>query len=188
MTSLQPDPPLGADPDDQRGGARRPLFLLGMAAILALVAGWVYVLFIYDPGLMIDELADRRFPDAAEEICAAAVDRLEQLPRAEEADSAFERADMVERSNLILRDMVDGLEPHAPTEPENVRDGVAEWIADWRVYIGNRERYVDNLRSDPDARFLESPKGSDTKGITRAIDSFAEVNRMRSCTTPDDVS
>ena len=187
MTSLHTDPPNEFD-DRHRRGPRRPLFLLGAAAILVLLGGWIYVLFVYDPGLLIDELPDRRFPDAAEEICAAAVDRLEELPPAMEAGSATERADVVERSNAILRDMIDRLEPQAPTEPENVRAGVAEWIADWRVYIGNRERYVDNLRADPEARFLESPKGSDTKGITRAIDGFAEVNRMNSCTTPDDVS
>ena len=187
MTPLQPTSPYDSD-DRHRRGPRRPLFLLGAAAILVLLGGWVYVLFFYDPGLLIDELADRRFPDAAEEICASAVERLEALPPAMEAGSASERADVVERSNLILEDMVDRLEPHAPTEPENVRAGVAEWIADWRVYIGNRERYVDNLRADPDARFLESPKGTSTKGITRAIDGFAQVNRMESCSTPDDVS
>lgn len=187
MTPLQPDPPHDYD-DRRRRGPRRPLFLLGALAIVVLFGGWVYVLFFYDPGLLIDELADRRFPDAAEEICAAAVQRLEELPPASEASSASERADVVERSNAILHDMIDRLEPQAPTEPENVRAGVAEWIQDWRVYIGNRERYVDNLRADPEARFLESPKGSSTKGITRAIDGFAQVNRMESCTTPDDVS
>jgi len=187
VTSLQQHPPSGFD-DRHRRGPRRPLCLLGAVAILVLLGGWIYVLFIYDPGLLIDELADRRFPEAAEKVCASAVERLEELPPASEARSAMERADVVERSNVILSDMIDRLEPHAPSEPENVRAGVAEWIADWRVYIGNRERYVDNLRADPEARFLESPKGSDTKGITRAIDGFAQVNRMESCTTPDDVS
>ena len=39
-------------------------------ALAALCGGWIYVFFIYDPGLLIDELADRTFPTEAEEICA----------------------------------------------------------------------------------------------------------------------
>ena len=63
-----------------------------------------------------------------------------------------------------------------------------EWLDDWTTYIGNRQRYVENLRVDDEARFLETTKGSDTKGITRAINSFAQVNRMDSCETPADLS
>ncbi|MEI2700204.1 MAG: hypothetical protein V9E94_18420 [Microthrixaceae bacterium] len=47
---------------------------------------------------------------------------------------------------------------------------------------------MEELRIDDDARFLETVKGSDTKGISRAINSFAQVNRMESCMTPGDVS
>ena len=187
MTSLDPTPPPPAD--DPTAERRNPTkFLLGLLAVAVLLGGWVYVLFIYDPGLLIDELADKRFPTAAEEICATAVGRLEQLPQARETTSPFARADAVEQSNVILHQMIDDLEPFAPTEPAQVRDGVAEWIGDWRTYIADRERYVDNLRSDPDARFLESPKGAATKGITRAIDGFAQVNSMNSCVTPQDVA
>ena len=92
------------------------------------------------------------------------------------------------RSNVILSGMIADLRPLAPTEPQQVADGVDEWLDDWTTYLGNRERYVENLRVDDEARFLETTKGSDTKGITRAINSFAQVNRMDSCTTPADLS
>lgn len=159
--------------------------LLGVAV---LVGGWIYILFVYDPGLMIDELSDRTFPTQAEVVCAAAKEQLAELPPAELATSADERADVVERTNVILNTMVTDLRTIAPTTPARDAEAVPEWLDDWQVYLGNRERYVENLRLDDEARFLESTKGSDTKGITRAINSFAQVNRMMSCTTPADLS
>jgi hypothetical protein len=187
MTSLDAIPPHGLDEQPGRP-PRRVFFFAGLLAIVALFATWIYVLFIYDPGLLIDELADRRFPVAAEEVCARAVAELQELPPASAAPDAAARADTVEQSNVILTRMVADLVPHVPAGPPNIRDGVNEWLDDWRTYIGDRRNYVANLRADPEARFLESPKGTGTKGVTRGIDSFAEVNRMDSCTTPGDVS
>ncbi len=202
-----PPVPSGYGDDDPDAPSRSRLALTAtLVAVSVLISGWIYVLFIYDPGLMIDELADPTFPTAAEQVCAAAVTRLDQLPSADQATSAFDRADAVEQSNLILSQMVADLRPLAPTEPPEtaglpaaaltedqrtaraVADGVAEWLDDWATYIGDRRDYVENLREDDQARFLETTKGSDTKGITRAISSFAQVNRMESCETPADVS
>ncbi|MEZ5238114.1 MAG: hypothetical protein R2716_03935 [Microthrixaceae bacterium] len=53
------------------------------------------------------------------------------------------------------------------------------------MHLGDREDYAAALRADPEARFTETPKGS--KQISRAIDSYAQVNRMPSCGTPGDV-
>jgi hypothetical protein len=182
-------PPVPSGSEDPDAPSRSRLALVAtLAAVAVLLGGWVYVLFIYDPGLMIDELADRTFPTQAEQICAVAKEQLAELPPAELAASASERADVVARTNVILTDMVRDLRPLAPTEPPNAAKGVNEWLDDWLAYIGDRERYVDNLRVDDEARFLEQTKGSDTKGISRAINSFAQVNRMDSCTTPADLS
>lgn len=159
-----------------------------MLAVLVLLGGWVYILFFYDPGLLIDELADREFPEAAERICAEAAQQFDELPIAVEATTHLERADTVERSNEIFTEMLDRLDPIVPSEPATVRAGVTEWIADWRTYVEDRRDYVVRLREDSMARFLESPKASSNRGITRAIDSFAQVNRMESCMTPGDVS
>jgi hypothetical protein len=191
-TSTEP-PPSPLDPADPatRRPARRTGFYLTLAAITALIGAWVYVLFFYDPGLMLDELADRRFPTQAEQVCAAAVEQLGALEPANLASDAGDRADTVEQSNLVLRQMVLDLRPLVelvPAEPADVRDGVSEWLDDWDTYIGDREQYVDGLREDPETRFLETTKGTSTKGITRAINGFAEVNEMTSCTTPGDLS
>lgn len=183
-----PPVPSGHDDDPDSPSRSRVAMIATLIAVTVLLGGWVYVLFFYDPGLLIDELADHTFPNAAEQVCAAADAQLAALPPADMAVSPSDRADEVARSNVILTRMIADLRPLAPTEPQEVADGVNEWLEDWTTYIGNRETYVENLRVDDDARFLESTKGSDTKGITRAINSFAQVNRMDSCTTPGDLS
>jgi hypothetical protein len=180
----------------------RTWFWVTLACVAALMGGWAYLLFFYDPGLMIDELADRTFPTQAEQVCAAAVEQLDALPPANLATSATDRADTVEQSNVVLRQMVEDLRPLVPAEPrsgdglsaaerkkaQQVHDGINEWLDDWGTYIGDREQYVDGLREDPDTRFLESKKSVTNKGITRAINGFAEVNEMTSCTSPADLS
>lgn len=170
------------------GSRRRTGVVASLLAGVALVGVWVYVLFVYDPGLMIDELADRSFPVAAEQVCAETRAQLEALPPASLAESAADRADTVELSNALLLEMVADLRPLAPTGPPEVRAGVEEWLDDWVAYIDDRQQYVENLRADEDARFLESTKGAQHRGITRAINGFAEVNRMESCATPGDLS
>lgn len=190
--SPSPAHPEPVGPADDTGleehQGRRTWFWVTLACVAALMGGWAYLLFFYDPGLMIDELADRTFPTQAEKVCAAAVDQLDALPAANLATSANDRADTVEQSNVILRQMIEDLRPIVPAEPQRVHDGINEWLDDWGTYIGNREQYVDGLREDPDTRFLESKKSVTNKGITRAINGFAEVNEMTSCTTPADLS
>jgi hypothetical protein len=183
-----PPAPSGHDDDPDAPSRSRIALVATLIAVALLLGGWIYVLFLYDPGLLIDELADKRFPTEAEQVCAAAKAELEQLPRAELAAGPDERAEVVERSNVILANMLADLRPLTPTTPERDAEAVPEWLDDWATYLGNRQRYAENLRVDDDARFLESTKGSDTKGITRAINGFAQVNRMLSCTTPADLS
>ena len=43
--------------------------------------------------------------------------------------------------------MIDDLEPLAPDGEDG--EIVAEWIADWRTYLGDREAYADALRQRP---------------------------------------
>lgn len=168
-----------------------------LSAIAILVVAWLYVLFFYRPALLIDEIADKKFPHQAEKICAASRVALDELPFPNLAKSAAERADNLAESNLILRVMIADLREIAPDAPkrdltEDAKrtdpEAIQEWLDDWGTYISDREQYVDSLRKDPRARFLESPKGDGPKGITRAIDGYAQVNEMNSCTTLQDVS
>ena len=201
-------PEIPGAPDEGPGNPPRSrvAFAATALAVTALCAGWIYVFFIYDPGLLIDELGDRTFPTAAEEICAVSRSELDELPPAVFATTADQRADDVERSNTVLSSMIAELRAIAPKPPAAAEqltvdelslddqqqlaaaEGIEEWLGDWSTYISDRKDYVENLRVDDEARFLESTKGSDTRGITRAINSFAQVNRMASCETPADVS
>lgn len=190
-------PTIQAPQPDLDGPAprRRVAMILTLVVVVALVVSWVYVLFIYDPGLLIDELPDRTFPEAAEEVCARAVAEYSQLPLANESDSADDRAETLAASNVIFARMLDEIRPlvsdaRALYTGDRARyaAGIGDWVDDWGTYLEDRTEYVERLRVDDDARFLETAKGSDTKGITRAINSFAQVNSMDSCVTPGDVS
>ncbi|MHB1139619.1 MAG: hypothetical protein ACYC2O_11725 [Microthrixaceae bacterium] len=188
-TSTEPPSPAPWEEDgaDTERRPRRIAFYLTLAAVLVLVVSWVYVLFFYHPHVE-DQLEDRTFPTQAEAVCAEAVAQLGNLELAQLATTAEDRATTVEQSNVILRQMVQELRPLVPTSPENVTDGVNEWLDDWDTYIGNREQYAAGLREDPETRFLETTKGTSTKGITRAINGFTEANDMESCSTPSDLS
>ena len=171
---------------DLRSPTRRRITTGIVVSVTAVIFGlWIYAFFFYDPGLMIDELADRTFPTEAEKVCAAAESRLEQLPPANLAGSAAERAGTVEQANVILQGMVDQLRPLVPQGEGKVTSGVDEWVSDWETYLDDRAEYADGLRVDPDTRFQETRKAN--RQISRAIDAFAQVNRMESCMTPGDV-
>ncbi len=146
---------------------------------------WIYAFFIYDPGLKVDELADRTFPRAAEEVCAGSRSELDALPPANVSRTADERADVVDAANGRLRAMVDRLRAIVPQGQGRISTGIDEWLNDWSTYIDDRQAYADGLRADPQTRFTETVKAN--RQVSRAIDGFAEVNRMQSCTTPGDV-
>lgn len=185
-----PQPPVappgtGFRPDDRSPTRRRATLVLGASVVIICLGLWVYALFVYDPGRLVDELADRRFPTAAEKVCAAAIEELDRLPAANTAGSAAERAVVVEEANAILTAMVTDLQPLAPGGDGVEAEAVREWLGDWERHLEDRRDYARSLREDPDARFTESVKG--TRQLSRAIDGFAEVNRMESCSTPGDV-
>lgn len=171
--------------NDDRPARRRVAFVAAALFAVATMAMWMWMLFVYDPGLMVDELPDRTFPNEAERVCAATNEAISDLPPAETTDDPIERADVIDTANAELAAMLVSLAPLRPTEPPESAEAVEEWLDDWETHLEDRQRYADTLRSDSTARFTETAKGS--KQVSRAIDSFAEVNRMPSCGTPGDV-
>ena len=146
---------------------------------------WIYALFFYDPGRMIDELPDPAFPNAAEEICHQARVKIEALPVASQTTDPADRADVVDEANDALRTMTGELAAIIPEGQGKVTSGIEEWVKDWNTFIADRQEYADSLREDPETRFAESLKAN--RQVSRAIDAFAQVNRMESCTVPGDV-
>lgn len=162
-----------------------------MIVVAVLVAMWGYVLYLaFGPGRQppVDRLDDPAFAEAAEVRCANALSDIEQLPLATEAESAAERADVVAEANDVLGSMLGDLDDLTVLAPQgDQRDVVAEWLADWRTYLGDRQDYVDALRVHPGARLLISEKPGTGRHITGWIDEFARANRMPSCASPMDV-
>ncbi|WP_446921478.1 hypothetical protein, partial [Klebsiella pneumoniae] len=74
-----------------------------------------YLFLLADPNVP-DQLEDQAFVEDGEPICEAAVDAVDELPDAREAETPEERAPVVEQANGILATMVDDLRAIAPTE------------------------------------------------------------------------
>jgi hypothetical protein len=192
-TASSPPPAASGDGVDRQPRPRSTRKVLARAAIVVIVLGsallWIYALSGVAREDPPNTLEDQAFAAAAEPLCAAALTDLRALPRAEQTPSPTERADVLDRSNAILRAMVTSLRDEAP-EPGTVSDRdlsmIDEWLADWDVYVADRADFAQRLRSDEMARFYVTEK---VKGlqITKAIDDLAEVNDMPSCATPGDL-
>lgn len=186
---------VAADTKAEVGGARR--WTVGRVTV-ALVVGlmvtmWGYVLYLaIGPGRQDspDRLADRGYATAAQERCTKALAEVAALPPAAAAANdgadiaarARERASVVERANRSFALMLDDLERMAPAGEEGQL--VRAWLADWRTYLADRVAYVRDLRADPQARLLVSPKRG--QQITEYLDAFSRDNSMPACATPID--
>ena len=135
------------------------------------------------PGL----LADATWAVQAQAICTDAAAELEVLPPAYTAADAPARADVIMTASESLRTMLRRLGASAPAADAS-NDGrmINEWLTDWQIYMGDRDRYVAALEADPSARFYVTEK---VKGqqITKPIDFFAKYNDMPNCVTPGDL-
>jgi hypothetical protein len=157
-------------------------------AVVFMVAMWVFVLWlavIRGRSDSPDRLEDPTFAEQAEAACSARLDLIAELPAASEAADAAERSATLTEANGHLTDMVDDLDDLVPlVEDDEDRGIVEEWLADWRVYLGDREAYAAELLEDPDARLLVTPKGG--RQVTEYLDQFAKDNDMPACSTPAD--
>jgi hypothetical protein len=161
--------------------------VLATVAVVAMVSMWGYVLYLaFGPGRADppDRLDHPTFAREAEARCSQALDAIAALPLAFEAETAEERAEVLDVANRHLARMLDDLGALAPPGEEG--ELVQRWLADWRTYLADREAYADDLRTDPDARLLVTAKGGDQ--ITDYLDAFAQDNRMPACATPTDAA
>ena len=190
MTETRPD---ADEPEVPEVAERRrwtPARVVLTLVVLAMLAMWVYVLFLaFGPGRQppIDRLDDPAFAEAGEARCAEAVAAVDRLPVASESETAADRAEVLAQADAIFADMLDDLDASVDLAPAgDQRRRAAEWLADWRTYLGDREAYAEALRTDPEARLLVSEKPGEGRQITGWIDEFAKANRMPSCVTPTD--
>lgn len=184
MTGPSPaDPEAVADASERRW---TPTRLLLTVLVVGMVGMWGYVVYLaFGPGRQPppDRLDDPAFAIAAEARCSAALDEVVVLPRAVETDSAEDRAAVIDQANDLFAAMLDDLDELAPSGTDG--DLVRLWLADWRIYLDDREAFATALRGDPDAQLLVTAK--DREQITEYVDAFAADNHMPACATPLDV-
>ena len=108
------------------------------------------------------------------------------LPAATESETAEDRADVVDEATAIVGRMVDEIETDLPDDEEDL-EVLEQWIADWRVYIGDRQSYADRLRADEAAQFEVTENERVFRGVDDTIRNFADVNNMPDCAVPGDV-
>ncbi len=191
MNGVEHPPANGSRPDgDPRPGPgrRRPTArprlgtVLATLVVAAIIGMWAYLFLIADPGIP-DRLEDDTFPTEAQAICSTAVDRIEELPPAQEADSPEQRGATVAEANEILAAMVADLRAIAPADGQDARL-TAQWLEDWDTYLADRVDYAEELAGGEDAELLVTARG--TGQITVTLDNFAVVNDMDDCAAPLD--
>ena len=147
----------------------------------------------FAPGDNPDRLEDRDFAEQADARCAAAVEFIDTIPSARQAESRDERADQVETGTVEVEAMVVDLRSLAgDVESPDERAILTKWFADWDQYVVDRWAHVEKLRtadedaSDRELAFVVSAIiGS---GIyTERLDGFARVNDMDNCLIPGDL-
>ncbi len=157
------------------------------ATLLVLVIGfWIWAFSPWAPRGHPDELSDPAFSQAAEPICGAAIDLIAtSVEPARAAATPEDRAEQLYASTALLEDMLVDLEQIAPDPTTEDGDVVMRWIADWRIYVGDRYRHAEKLSNGIDERFEVTVSGQGQ--ITDPIDAFANANGMPSCASAQDV-
>jgi hypothetical protein len=159
--------------------------LMAVLVVLALAGFWIWAFSPWAPSRKADALADASYVERANARCRTANTELAAQEPAAAPKTAAERADRVERANVIVADLVQGL--RADAAPATGRDRVLldQWLDDWDTYFASRERYVRELRTDPTAVFTVPARSGGQ--ITETMDGFSRTNEMFDCLVPLDV-
>ncbi|MEO6988075.1 MAG: hypothetical protein ABI239_05435 [Aquihabitans sp.] len=160
--------------------------VLALMVALATIVFWGWIFSGGPKSTNPDRLDDRAYVTFAQQRCVQLNGDLAALPNAITAETATDRANVLDDANELVSAMVDDLEARAPTEGD---DGTSMrgWIADWRTYVADREDYADRLREDPDALMQITENTELHDGVDKTIEIFADVNDMPECATPGDV-
>jgi hypothetical protein len=186
-----PTSPAADSPEPGPTGRRlTPGRLVLVALVIGMLSMWAYVVYLaFGPGRQppVDRLDDPAFAEAGQDRCAEAIDLIDGLPSATSVGSPAERADVLDQANAELESMLDDLDAMTSLVPDaHQRGNAEEWLADWRVYLGDRQDYAEAVRTDGNAALLVSEKEGTGRQITGWIDEFALSNKMDDCVTPTD--
>ena len=161
--------------------------VVAVALLVMIVAFWIWAFSPLAPNRHPDELDDPAFANAAGPLCAVAVAELDTVTPAFQAETMADRAGHIDAGTQIYRLLLDRLAAVAPNDTGAGSDGdvVRRWLADYRVYLDDRDRHAAKLRDGIDEPFTTSIKAR--RQITLPIDEFAKGNRIADCVTPLDL-
>ena len=157
--------------------------VLAIATCLGFVLMWAFVFANQNTYRPAGQLEDTTFPKAAEPICKAARDAIDELPPSRDAKTPAERADTIDEATDHLTVMQGKLEAIVPATKDE--KWIRQWVDDWSIFIQDRYAYAALLRSKGDAEFLVTEKYGTQ--LSKSMDNFAQVNFMPSCKVPGDV-
>ncbi len=141
------------------------VWVLALAFTLGSLGFWIWSLFIYDPGLLVDELADTSSPPRPRRSVPTRSAQIDLLPRAEATDDPVERADVVDSADAALASMLAELAPIAPTEPPETAEAVDEWLGDWAVHLEDRQTTQQHFAAIPTPGSPRAPRATDSSPV-----------------------
>ena len=159
--------------------------IIPIVLLLTIALFWIWALSPLAPSGHPDKLDDSSFAAEAKILCGLAEEELKDIPFAFSASSPSERADQIDQGTAIYRALVADLLSIAPDQ--GTRDGrlVRLWLADYLVYLDDRDTYAMKFRNGIDEAFTVTKKGS--RWVTDPVDEFAKANKIRECLVPLDV-
>ncbi len=159
--------------------------------VCVLIAAMWFYAFVFASRESINRIGDEQWMSRSEAVCAAARRELQALARPvgiDPTDTAAlaAKADIVDSATDVLERAIDALEADEPDDDKG-RGIVPLWIADWRIYLGDRRDFADALRTaERHPYFAET----EVEGVpvSERVGKFARENDMRSCQPPTDLS
>jgi hypothetical protein len=150
---------------------------------------WIYA-FVFSSREAVNKIEDSEWQERAQEVCTRANDEraaLADYRLIEDAgeDALTKRAEIVDKSNQILTDMIDAIEATPPRDDKGLAL-VPLWIKDYRTYIQDRYEYTAQLRNGINDPFSETMV--DGLPLSEKISTFAADNEMPACKAPMDLS
>jgi hypothetical protein len=188
VTPAVTTPAAESRPDRRR--RRSPARAVLVVVCAALLAMWVYVLFIGKQQFP-NKMHDTTWPARAARVCAATAAQLEALPAPAtfahiqpKAEALRQRAEVGAAANVLLGRQLAQLEalPAPATRDDQLL--IKAWFDDWTQYLRDRRAHVESWREGHDVQFAESMVGGGP--VSDRMDDLADENKMVDCEVPND--
>ena len=171
---------------------RNRLSLAGLGVFVVVLVGmWVYIYGFADTTNP-NRLPDQAWANRAEQICKSYSTQINALPKAPEFASIKPKSEALRQRSVVgqdvtnlLTDMVRDLRAAPSPADADSRHGVDGWLADYDIYLGDRQRQMAAWAAGQDPSFAETAVNG--KPISQGMDDFSTANGMSDCQVPQDL-